>query len=113
MRALGGGGMERITMSLDEKLSLEFDELIHERGYSSRSEAMRDLLRREIESRRQLKDVKSFCIASLSYVYNHHERHLADRLIETQHRHHDLVISTMHVHLDHDNCLETLVLKGP
>jgi len=100
-------------MSIEESLAREFDRVIQERGYTSRSEAMRDLLRREIEARRAARDDKSHCVASLSYVYNHHERALGERLMAEQHRHHDLVVSTMHVHLDHEHCLETLVLKGP
>jgi CopG family nickel-responsive transcriptional regulator len=53
-----------------------------------------------------------FCVATLSYVYNHHERDLAERLTELQHQHHDLVVASTHVHLDHDNCLETVMLRG-
>jgi CopG family transcriptional regulator, nickel-responsive regulator len=105
--------MERITMSLDEQLSTEFDQLIKDRGYASRSEAMRDLLRREIEAHRASRDAKTHCVANLSYVYNHRERNLAERLMETQHQHHDLVVATMHVHLDHEHCLESVILKGP
>ncbi len=105
--------MERITMSVDESLAQEFDRLIAERGYASRSEAMRDLLRREVEAQRASRDPRVFCVASLSYVYNHHERNLAERLVESQHAHHDLVVASMHVHLDHDHCLESVVLKGP
>jgi CopG family nickel-responsive transcriptional regulator len=105
--------MERITMSLDEALAKDFDRIISERGYASRSEAMRDLLRREVEADRAARGGKSYCVAAMSYVYNHHERRLADRLIELQHAHHDLVVSTMHIHLDHENCLEAVVLKGP
>ncbi len=104
--------MERITMSLDEDLAKEFDRLIAERGYTSRSEAMRDLLRRELESRRLAYEPRSYCVANLSYVYNHHARDLAERLMAAQHEHHDLVVSTMHVHLDHEHCLETVILKG-
>jgi CopG family nickel-responsive transcriptional regulator len=104
--------MERITMSLDEELAKEFDRLIADRGYTSRSEAMRDLLRRELEARRLAYEPRSFCVANLSYVYNHHARDLAERLIAAQHEQHDLVVSTMHVHLDHEHCLETVILKG-
>lgn len=100
-------------MSIDESLAKDFDELIRDRGYSSRSEAMRDLLRRDIEAHRQRRTDAAYCVASFSYVYNHHERKLAERLAEAQHRHHNLVVSAMHVHLDHENCLETVVLKGP
>lgn len=105
--------MERITMSLDESLARDFDQLIKDRGYASRSEAMRDLLRREVEAHRQARDTRTYCVASLSYVYNHHERNLAERLTEAQHQQHDLVVATMHVHLDHEHCLENVVLKGP
>ena len=105
--------MERITISVDEKLAKEFDALIRKRGYASRSEAMRDLLRREVEANRVAYEARSYCVANLSYVYNHHERDLAERLMAAQHRHHDLVVSTMHVHLDHEHCLESVVLKGP
>lgn len=106
--------MERITMSIDEALARAFDELIAARGYASRSEAMRDLLRREVEARRQAGDAKkTYCVASFSYVYNHHTRDLAERINAAQHARHDMVVSTMHVHLDHEHCLETAVLKGP
>ena len=105
--------MERITMAIDEALAKEFDALIARRGYKSRSEAMRDLLRREVEANRVRYEAKSYCVASLSYVYNHHVRDLAERLTGAQHEHHDLVVATMHVHLDHEHCLEAAVLKGP
>lgn len=104
--------MERITFSLDEDLASQFDTLIRSRGYANRSEAVRDLLRRELEEDRLEREAAPHCVASLSYVYNHHERRLAERLTELQHGAHDLVVSTMHVHLDHDNCLETLFLRG-
>jgi CopG family nickel-responsive transcriptional regulator len=105
--------MERITMAIDEPLARDFDELIARRGYASRSEAMRDLLRREVESDRASRGGRGHCVASLSYVYNHHVRDLAERLTGAQHEHHDLVVATMHVHLDHEHCLEVGILKGP
>jgi len=105
--------MQRITMAIDEPLAKEFDALIAKRGYTSRSEAMRDLLRREVESNRLKDEGAGHCVASLSYVYNHNVRALGQRLTASQHEHHDLVIATLHVHLDHENCLETAVLQGP
>jgi len=105
--------MERITMSIDEDLAAAFDDLIAARGYTSRSEAMRDLLRREVEAQRAEAVPSSQCVASLSYVYNHHVRDLADRLMRAQHAHHDLVVATTHYHLDHDHCLENVFLRGP
>jgi len=105
--------MERITISVDEDLVADFDALISERGYRNRSEAMRDLLRAELERARGTRDDGEFCIAALSYVYNHHERELSERLTGLQHAHHDLTVSTLHAHLDHDNCLECALLRGP
>ena len=105
--------MERITISIDEGLAASFDELIAERGYRNRSEAMRDLLRAELERSRAPCEKDDHCIATLSYVYDHHQRDLAERLTSLQHSHHDLSLSTLHAHLDHDNCLECSILKGP
>jgi CopG family transcriptional regulator, nickel-responsive regulator len=104
--------MERITISLDEELAHAFDRLIEQRGYRNRSEAMRDLLRSHLEQARHEKDEARHCVACLSYVYNHHERELAERLTEHQHNHHDLTVASMHAHLDHDNCLESVILRG-
>lgn len=105
--------MERFTISLDTELADEFDQLIARRGYANRSEAVRDLIRRDLEADRLSQAQARHCVATVSYVYNHHERGLAGRLAHLQHEHHDLAVATMHAHLDHDHCLETLMLKGP
>ncbi|HEY6896937.1 MAG TPA: nickel-responsive transcriptional regulator NikR [Rhodocyclaceae bacterium] len=105
--------MERFTISLDEELAREFDALIARRGYGNRSEAVRDLLRNHLERERQQRQDSGYCVANLSYVYNHHERELAERLTELQHQSHDLTVATMHAHLDHEHCLESVILKGP
>ena len=105
--------MERFTISLDEALASQFDQLIAARGYSNRSEAVRDLIRGAIESDRLRETPAGHCVANLSYVYNHHERDLAERLTALQHGQHDLTVATMHAHLDHENCLESVVLRGP
>lgn len=104
--------MERFTISLEDTLANEFDEYIKQQGYSNRSEAMRDLIRQKLESERLKSTEDGYCMAALSYVYNHHESELATRVTSAHHKHHDLTLSTMHVHLDHDNCLEMVVLKG-
>jgi CopG family transcriptional regulator, nickel-responsive regulator len=104
--------MDRFTISLDETLAQAFDELIEQRGYATRSEAVRDILRTHLQKSREETDTQGHCVANLSYVYNHHERDLAERLMIIQHEHHDLVVSSMHVHLDHEQCLETVMLKG-
>lgn len=104
--------MDRFTISLDVSLAQAFDTLIRERGYANRSEAVRDMLRRELDQHRLARQEAPHCVATLSYVYNHHERRLAERLTDLQHHAHDLVVSSMHVHLDHENCLEALFLRG-
>ena len=104
--------MQRFTISLDEKLADEFEHWIAAHGYANRSEAVRDLFRAELERTRQACKQSLHCIACLSYVFNHHERDLAERITSLQHEHHELTISSMHAHLDHDHCLETVILKG-
>ena len=104
--------MQRLTVSLDEDLARDFDDLLRDQAYQSRSEAVRDLVRSAVEARRLQGDGPGDCVASLSYIYNHHTRALAQRLNEMAHANHDLVVATTHVHLDHDDCLETVILKG-
>jgi len=105
--------MRRLTISVDNELADTFDRLVAEKGYENRSEAFRDLLRGELDKKRlQVGDAK-YCVGVLSYVYNHHERELPRRLITMQHEHHDVTVATLHAHLDHDNCIESVILKGP
>ena len=104
--------MQRVTISLDEGLAEAFDVLIAGQGYESRSEAVRDLVRRAIAERRD-ETAGGDCVANLSYVYSHHVRALAQRLTEISHAHHDQVVATFHIHLDHEHCLESVMLKGP
>lgn len=105
--------MERITMSLDSMLAEQFDKFISENGYTNRSEAMRDLIRQQLEKERLGESEDGYCVASLSYVYNHHELELASRITGVHHHHHELHLSSVHVHLDHDNCLEIAIMRGP
>ena len=104
--------MERITISIDEELAAKFDILIAKRGYKNRSEAVRDLVRSHLEAARVKDGRDGHCVANLSYIYNHHERDLAERLTALQHGQHDLTVATMHAHLDHENCLESVILRG-
>ncbi len=104
--------MERFTISLEPELARQFDRFIREKGYTNRSEAMRDLIRERLESERVEQD-EGDCVATLGYVYDHHKSELASRVTAAQHAHHELTLSSMHVHLDHDNCLEVTILRGP
>lgn len=105
--------MERISISLEADLASQFDALIESLGYRTRSEAVRDLIRERLERDHVIRRMGEYCIANLSYVYNHHERDLAERLTAIQHAHHDLTVSTLHAHLDHDSCIESVILRGP
>ena len=105
--------MRRLTISVDDDLADTFDRLVAEKGYGSRSEAFRDLVRGALGSAELVAGRAKHCVGALSYIYNHHERQLASRLTGMQHDHHDLTVSTMHAHLDHESCLETVILKGP
>lgn len=104
--------MHRVTISIDDDLAVQFDEIVRDRGYTSRSEAVRDLVRVAVDSKRR-EDHGGTCVASLSYVYNHRVRELAARLLDLQHAHHDLVVAATHVVLDHEASLETVLLRGP
>lgn len=105
--------MKRITMSLDDDLADAFEAIVLARGYQNRSEAFRDLLRAELGQVQRLAQPDGPCIATLSYVYNHHQRQLAMRLTDMQHEHHALTVSTTHAHLDHEMCVEVAILRGP
>ena len=103
--------LSRIGVAIDSDLLLKFDDLIEQRGYTNRSEAFRDLIRDAlIEKTAEKPD--AIVVGTLTLVYDHHVRQLSDRLTAMQHDHFDLVLSTLHVHLDHHNCLEVLILKG-
>jgi len=105
--------VQRITISLDDQLAERFDARVRDKGYENRSEAVRDLLRQTLEESDYDTGASRYCVAVLSYVYNHHERELASRLAHLHHEHHDLSLSTMHVHLDHEQCVETVIIRGP
>lgn len=103
--------MERITATLDEDLVEELDRFQNDRGYQNRSEALRDLIRAGLQQTVG-ENEGGACVGALVYVYDHDVRALAKRLTTAQHDHHDLSVATMHVHLDHQSCLEVAVLRG-
>ena len=105
--------MQRITITLDDDLMEELDRVIAAKGYQNRSEAIRDLARAGMKLTSIETGAAMQVIGVLSYVFDHGARDLARRLTNTFHDHHCLAVSSMHVHLDHDNCLEIAVLKGP
>lgn len=104
--------MERVTVTLDADLLAELDRFAAARGYAGRSEAVRDMLRDGLTRGRDADDQTPNCVATLSYVYEHDKRQLAKRIVDVQHDAHDVMVTTLHVHLDHDNCLEVAVMRG-
>jgi CopG family nickel-responsive transcriptional regulator len=104
--------LRRFGVSMEEDLLIEFDKLIQRKGYATRSEALRDLARGAL-AEEVLADESAEAVATVSLVYNHHVPNLSSKLTEAQHRALDLIASTLHVHLDEDQCLETLILRGP
>lgn len=103
--------IERVGVSLDKKLLGRFDTLINKQGYTNRSEAIRDLIRGRL-SQEQLANPQMEAVAGVFLVYDHHSTKLSDKLIKLQHSHLLQVITSTHVHLDHNNCLEVIILKG-
>lgn len=105
--------MQRFTISLDDSLAEQFDALITTKGYVNRSEAVRDLIRTQLGDAHLEASKTAWCVATLNYVYDHHDKTITERVLSLQHDHHDLVVTSLHTHLDHDHCLETVVLRGP
>ncbi|MBN2183142.1 MAG: nickel-responsive transcriptional regulator NikR [Sedimentisphaerales bacterium] len=103
--------IERIGVSLEKELLSAFDDLIAMDGYASRSEAIRDLIRESL-AQKQLSDPSIKAVAGLLLIYDHHETKLSQKLIDLQHSHLLKVIASIHVHLDHGNCLEVIILRG-
>ena len=104
--------MQRFAIPLDDKLAQAFDEWIGSWRQAKRSEAVRDLLRTELERSRQGAAAGEDCVARLSYVYDRHELDVASRLSTLHHDNHDLLVASMHMPLDHDFRMETLALRG-
>ena len=104
--------LTRISISLESALLDAFDRSIAAKGYTTRSEAIRDLIRDRL-IREEAEHADGEQVAVVTLVYDHHARELAARLIDKQHHHHDLVVSSLHVHLGERHCLEVSVLRGP
>jgi CopG family nickel-responsive transcriptional regulator len=96
---------------MEDTLLAELDALVVRRGYQNRSEALRDLTRSGLRQLDGPKDDEP-CVAALVYVFDHHRRDLPNRLASGFHDHHDLAVSTLHVHLDAQSCLEVAILRG-
>lgn len=105
------GHATRFSVSLPEGLARDLDAMVREKGYASRSQAVADMVRDALVQHRQHLDRHEIA-GTITLVYDHHKPHLQDTLTAIQHDHHDTIISTLHVHLDHHHCLEVLVVRG-
>jgi len=100
----------RFGVSLEEDLLDNFDRLIKKRKYTNRSEAIRDLIRQEL-LKKDLEEDREVA-GAITYIYDHHQRDLLNKIIDVQHDHQDIIQSSQHIHLDHHNCLEIVAVKG-
>ncbi|MDD5565651.1 MAG: nickel-responsive transcriptional regulator NikR [Candidatus Omnitrophica bacterium] len=100
----------RFGVSLDHELLEKFDRLVKEKNYTCRSEAFRDLMRQELVQRQWQEDKE--VAGAITLIYDHHKRELVNTLMDIQHDFGAMIVSSQHIHLDHDNCLEIIAVKG-
>lgn len=100
----------RFSISLDESLLQKFDLRLQEQNYKNRSEAIRDLIRENLIEKEWAQNAE--VAGTITLVYDHHRRGLVQKLTALQHSYHHMIISTQHIHLDHDNCLEVIIVRG-
>lgn len=103
--------LTRTGIAMDRELLARFDRFILKQGYTNRSEAFRDLVRDRLITA-AVEDPDVSVVGSITLIYDHHSRLLPDKLTQLQHDHHDVVIATTHAHLDHNTCLEVIVVRG-
>lgn len=105
------GILNRIGVAIDSDLLERFDAFIATQGYTNRSEAFRDLIRDRLVMA-TVDNPRAPVVGTVTLIYNHHSRLLPEKLMDLQHSHHSLIVCTTHAHLDHDSCLEVIILKG-
>jgi len=105
------GVLSRIGIALDSDLLKRFDLSIGQRGYTNRSEAFRDLIRDRLVTE-QTASPEATVVGTVTLIYDHHASGITEKLTDVQHENHELVVSTSHAHLDHDSCLEVLIVHG-
>jgi CopG family nickel-responsive transcriptional regulator len=103
--------VRRFSVSLPAPLARALDQMAKEKGYDNRSLAMADMIRAHLVEHRQ-QQANAQIAGSITLVYDHHRHHLQDLLTDLQHDHGDVILATLHVHLDHDNCLELIAVRG-
>ncbi len=108
---MSGNNLRRFGVSMEESLLENFDILIEKKGYTNRSEAVRDLVRESL-LRNKWEENDNVVAGCILLFYDHHQRNLVGEMTDIQHDFHDVILATTHFHLDHQNCLEMIVVKG-
>lgn len=103
--------LARFGISIPKELLKAFDEYLEKKHYANRSEAIRDLIRQKLVEE-EWRESKEDVIGVITYLYDHHKRELTERLIDLQHDYYDRIITTQHIHVDHERCLEVILVKG-
>ena len=104
--------LARFGISIEQRLLVSFDQMIADKGYDNRSEAIRDMIRDALVAEQVNRADDTPTVGTVTLVYDHHTRDLSDKLTGHQHSHHDAIVSTLHVHLDAHHCLEIVVVRG-
>jgi len=103
--------LARSGVSIPKELLKAFDNYIEKKHYANRSEAIRDLIRQKLVEE-EWKESKEEVVGVITYLYDHHKRELAEKLIDLQHDHYERIITTQHIHVDHHRCLEVVLVRG-
>lgn len=105
-------GVARFTVSLPADLLDQLDAMTSEKSYTNRSLAVADMIRDQLVEHREQRGLEEIA-GTITLVYDHHKHHVQEALTDLQHDHHEVILTTVHVHLDHHNCLEVLLMRGP
>lgn len=111
MKAKRGASVARFSISLPAELAEQLEGMTQEKGYDNRSLAVADMIRAQLVEHRQNQGNREIA-GTITLLYDHHRAHLQATLTDIQHDHHEVIIATLHVHLDHDNCMEVLAVRG-
>ncbi len=103
--------LARFGVSIPRELLKAFDKYIEKKHYANRSEAIRDLIRQKLVEE-EWKESKEEVVGVITYLYNHHKRELAEKLLDIQHEHYNKIITTQHIHVDRERCLELILVRG-
>ncbi|MEA2016522.1 MAG: nickel-responsive transcriptional regulator NikR [Actinomycetota bacterium] len=106
------GTLKRFGVSIEEKLLKKLDSYVKSRRYINRSEALRDLIRKELVNSQWIGEEDEEVAGAIIIVYDHHQKELVDNIIDIQHDYYKVIISSQHIHLDHRICLEVIIVKG-